>query len=95
MCSLSCFKTLHRGVSIISPSVCKQNVVYFSLVAFLNHREQVETPTEVSCFSGAGLTHPAVASPLLADEWAYPHRAVADFGTVPGPPAARTASRGV
>lgn len=87
--SLGCFKILHRGVSITSPSIYKQNFVYFSVVTSLDHGEQPEIPTAVSCFSGAGLTHPAVASALLVDAMPYADKAVADFDKVPGPPAAR------
>lgn len=43
----------------------------------------------VSYFSGAGLTHPAVASALLVDALPFADEAVADFDKVPGPPAAR------
>lgn len=62
---------LHRGVSITSPSVCKQNPVYFSVTSG-NHGEQVETLTEVSCISWAVPASPAGASPLPAGGWAQP-----------------------
>lgn len=87
--SHGCFKILHRGVSIISPSIFKQSFVYFSVVTSLDQGEQLEIPTAVSCFSSTGLTHPAVASALFVHALPYTAEAVADFDKVPGPSAAK------
>lgn len=89
MWPLACFHTLHRGLSVTSLAIFKQNFVCSSVVTSLEDGEQLETLTAASCCCTAGLTDPGVAPALLGDVLPYADKAAAERDKVPGPLAVR------